>query len=117
MSYDDEQMETDWAPDPTDPDADTSAVNSLFPRAAFAHGLDGVGFSEVTVKSSFIDKPVNLKGRLGRLPPYSTVRDVRVAVQRAMKSIGMSVARDGFLLRLHTGRVTGKFRVTKRRPV
>ena len=111
-----ESEDIDWTPDPADPDADTSAVSALFPRAAFARALSETGFSEVKVKSSFTTKPVNLKMRLGLLPPYSTVRDVRVAVQRAMKSIGLSVARDGFLLRLHTGRVTAKFRVTKRRP-
>ena len=107
---------TDWAPDPADPDADISALNALFPRAAFTRALGDTGFSEVKVKSSFTTKPVNLMMRLGRLPPYSTVRDVRVAVQRAMKSVGLSVARDGFLLRLHTYRVTAKFLVTKRRP-
>lgn len=107
---------TDWAQDPSDPDADTSTVGALFPRAAFAHALVDAGFSSVGVKSSFLTKPVNLKMRLGRLPPYATARDARVAVQRAMKSIGLSVARDGFLLRLHTCRVTAKFRVTKRQP-
>lgn len=112
----DSNEDIDWMPDPTDPDMDTSAVNALFPRGAFARALADAGFSEVTVKSSFITKPVNLKMRLGRLPPYATARDVRVAVQRAMKSIGLAVARDGFLLRLHTCRVTAKFRVTKRQP-
>lgn len=112
-----ERRETvDWTPDPTDPDMDTSALNALFPRGAFTRALADAGFSDVAVKTSFITKPVNLKMRLGRLPPYATARDVRVAVQRAMKSIGLSVARDGFLLRLHTCRVTAKFRVTKRRP-
>jgi len=108
--------DTDWAPNPADPDADTSAVNALFPHGAFTRALVDAGFSEVAVKSSFISEPVNLKMRLGRNPPYLTARDVRVAVQRAMKSIGLAVARDGFLLRLHTCRVTAKFRVTKRRP-
>jgi hypothetical protein len=111
-----ETHDTDWTPDPTDPDTDTSAVNALFPRGAFTRSLADAGFSEVAVKSSFVTQPVNLKMRLGQLPPYATVRDVRVAVQRAMKAIGLAVARDGFLLRLHTGRVTAKFRVTKRRP-
>lgn len=111
-----ENQDTDWTTDPTDPDMDTSAVSALFPRAAFARALDEAGFSGVAVKSSFITMPVNLKMRLGTNPPYSTVRAVRVAVQRAMKSIGLAVARDGFLLRLHTCRVTAKFRVTKRRP-
>lgn len=112
----DSEANIDWTPDPVDPDADTSAVTALFPRGAFTRALTGAGFSEVSVKSSFITKPVSLKMRLGRLPTYATVRAVRVAVQRAMKAIGLAVARDGFLLRLHTGRVTSKFRVTKRRP-
>ncbi len=111
-----ENQDTDWEPVAADPDADTSAVSALFPRAAFARALDGAGFSEIAVKSSFINKAVSLKMRLGRLPPYLPTRDVRVAVQRAIKSIGLAVARDGFLLRLHTCRVTAKFRVTKRRP-
>lgn len=116
MHSTDEQMETDWTPNPADPDADTSAINTLFPRAAFARTLADAGFGDVAVKSSFNSQPVNLKMRFGQLPPYSTSRDVRVAVQRAMKSIGLAVARDGFLLRLHTCRVTAKFRVAKRRP-
>jgi hypothetical protein len=111
----DSQENPDWEPVPEDPDADTSAVNALFPRGAFAHALADAGFSDASVKSSFINKPVSLKMRFGRLPPYATTRDVRVAVQRAMKSIGLAVARDGFQLRLHTCRVTAKFRVTKRR--
>lgn len=112
-----ERLETvDWAPNPADPDADTNAVSALFPRGAFTRALAEAGFSEVAVNSSFITKPVNLKMRLGQLPPYATTREVRVAVQRAMKSIGLAVARDGFLLRLHTCRVTAKFLVTKRRP-
>lgn len=116
MHSTDEQMDTDWAPYPADPDADTSAVDALFPRVMFSRALDDAGFSDVSVKSSFITKAVSLKMRLGQLPPYATTRDVRVAVQRAMKAIGLSVARDAFLLRLHTCRVTAKFRVTKRRP-
>jgi hypothetical protein len=111
-----DQMETDWTPNPSDVDADTSAINTLFPRVAFARALADAGFGDVAVKSGFNSQSVNLKMRFGRLPPYSTTRDVRVAVQRAMKAIGLSVARDGFLLRLHTCRVTAKFRVSKRRP-
>ena len=111
-----EFKDVDWAPSPSDPDADTSAVNALLPRAALARSLDEAGFSDVSVKSGFDNQTVCLKMRLGRLPPYATTRDVRVAVQRAMKSIGLAVARDGFLLRLHTRRVTAKLRVTKRRP-
>ena len=42
--------------------------------------------------------------------------DVRVAVQRVVRSIGFTLRRDGYLLRLHTGRVTAKFRIAKRRP-
>jgi hypothetical protein len=105
----------DWAPDAADPDADTSALTALFPRDSFARALAETGFSDVTVKATFINQPVKLKMCLGRLPTYSTARDVRVAVQRAMKSSGLAVARDGFLLRLHTGRITAKFRVAKRR--
>lgn len=105
----------DWAPDTADPDADISALTALFPRDSFGRALAETGFSEVTVKAGFINQPVNLKMRLGRLPPYSTARDVRVAIQRAMKSSGFAVAREGFLLRLHTGRITAKFRVAKRR--
>lgn len=108
--------EIDWAANTADADAGTSAVNDLFPRAPFAGALTQNGFSDVLVKSSFKNRPVSLKMRLGRLPPYVTARDMRVAVQRAMKAIGLAVARDGFLLRLHTCRVTAKFRVTKRRP-
>lgn len=111
-----ENQDTDWEPVASDPDADTSTVNALFPRGAFTRALADAGFSAVSVKCSFVNKPVNLKMRLGQLPPYASTRDVRVAVQRAMKSIGMTVARDGFLLRLHTCRVTAKFRVAKRRP-
>jgi hypothetical protein len=116
MSRSIENQDTDWEPVAADPDADTSTVKALFPHGAFTRALTDAGFSAVSVKSSFISKPVNLKMRLGQLPPYATTRDVRVAVQRAMKSIGLAVARDGFLLRLHTCRVTAKFCVTKRRP-
>lgn len=116
MSRSIKNQDTDWEPVAADPDADTSAVSALFPRAAFARALDEAGFSDVAVKCGFISEAVNLKMRLGRNPPYLTTRAVRVAVQRAMKSIGLSVAREGFLLRLHTCRVTAKFRVTKRRP-
>lgn len=105
----------DWAPDEGDPDADTGALNTLFPHGAFAHALGVAGFSEVSVRSSFVNKPVNFRMRLGRNPPYASVRDVRVAVQRVVRSIGFTVRRDGYLLRLHTGRVTAKFRVAKRR--
>ena len=105
--------EIDWTPDPDD---DTSAVDALVPHGALKHSLDAAGFADVKIKSDRIDRPVHLTMRLGRNPPYASVRDVRVAVQRVVRSIGFTVRRDGYLLRLHTGRVTAKFRVAKRRP-
>ena len=107
--------DVDWTPDPTDPDDDTSAVDALFPHGALKHALDAAGFADVKIKSDRIDRPVHLTMRLGRIPQYASVRDVRVTVQRMVRSIGFTVRRDGFLLRLHTGRVTAKFRVAKRR--
>lgn len=104
----------DWTPDPNDPDDDTSAVDALIPRGGLTHALDAAGFANVKVKGDHMDRPVHLTMRLGRIPHYSSVRDVRVAVQRVVKGIGFTVRRDGFLLRLHTGRVTAKFRVAKR---
>ena len=86
------------------------------PHGALKHSLDAAGFSDVKIKSERIDRQVHLTMRLGRNPPYASVRDVRVAVQRVVRSIGFTVRRDGYLLRLHTGRVTAKFRVAKRRP-
>jgi hypothetical protein len=106
----------DWTADPTDPDDDTSAVDALVPHGALKHSLDAAGFADVRIKSDRIDRPVHLSMRLGRNPPYASVRDVRVAVQRVVRSIGFTVRRDGYLLRLHTGRVTAKFRIAKRRP-
>jgi hypothetical protein len=111
----DEKEDIDWTPDPADPDDDTSAVDALLPRAGLAHALDAAGFANVKVRGEHMDRPVHLTMRLGRMPHYSSVRDVRVAVQRVVKSTGFTVRRDGFLLRLHTGRVTAKFRVAKRR--
>ena len=108
--------EVDWTPDPADPDDDTSAVDALFPHGALKHSLDAAGFVDVKIKSDRIDRPVHLTMRLGRIPPYASVRDVRVTVQRVVRSIGFTVRRDGYLLRLHTGRVTAKFRIAKRRP-
>jgi len=108
--------EVDWTPDPADPDDDTSAVDALFPHGALKHALDAAGFADVKIKSDRIDRPVHLTMRLGRNPPYASVRDLRVAVQRVVRSIGFMVRRDGYLLRLHTGRVTAKFRIAKRRP-
>ena len=107
--------DVDWTPDPADPDDDTSAVDALVPHGALKRALDAAGFVDVKVKSDRIDRPVNLTMRLGRIPHYASVRDVRVAVQRVVKGIGFTVRRDGFLLRLHTGRVTAKFHVAKRR--
>jgi hypothetical protein len=112
----DENEDIDWTPDPADPDDDTSAVDALVPHGALKHSLDAAGFSDVKIKSERIDRPVHLTMRLGRNPPYASVRDVRVAVQRVVRSIGFTVRRDGYLLRLHTGRVTAKFRIAKRRP-
>ena len=116
MSQAIEETDTDWTPDPADPDDDISAVDLLFPHGALNHSLDTAGFADVKIKSDHIDRPVHLTMRLGRNPPYASVRDVRVAVQRVVRSIGFTVLRDGFLLRLHTGRVTAKFRIAKRRP-
>ncbi len=108
--------EIDWTADPADPDDDTSAVDALVPHGALKRALDAAGFVDVKIRSDHIDRPVHLTMRLGRNPPYASVRDVRVAVQRVVRSIGFTVRRDGYLLRLHTGRVTAKFRIAKRRP-
>ena len=108
--------EIDWTADPGDPDGNTSAVDALFPHGPLKHALDAAGFADVKIKCDHIDRPVFLTMRLGRIPHYASVRDVRVAVQRIVRSIGFTVLRGGFLLRLHTGRVTAKFRVAKRRP-
>ena len=110
----DTDEEIDWTPDPADPDDDTTLVDGLFPRSALEAALATAGFADVRVKSAVADKSVQLKMRLGQHPPYASVRDMRVAVQRVVKSIGFTVRRDGYLLRLHTGRVTAKFRVNKR---
>jgi hypothetical protein len=107
--------DVDWTPDPADPDDDTSAVDALFPRAGLTHALDAAGFVNVKVKGDHMDRPVHLTMGLGQIPHYASARDMRVAVQRVVRSIGFTVRRDGFLLRLHTGRVTAKFRVAKRR--
>jgi len=109
-----EPEDVDWTPDPADPDDDTSAVDALVPHGALKHSLDAAGFADVKVKSDRMDRPVLLTMRLGRMPHYASVRDMRVVVQRVVRSIGFTVRREGFLLRLHTGRVTAKFRVNKR---
>lgn len=111
----DAEENIDWTADPADPDDDTSAVDALVPRAALRHALNAAEFVDVKVKGDHMDWPVHLTMRLGRIPHYASVRDVRLAVQRVVRSIGFAVRRDGFLLRLHTGRVTAKFRVAKRR--
>lgn len=116
MSQAIEETDTDWTPDPADPDGNTSAVDALFPHGALEHSLDAAGFADVKIKCDHIDRPVKVTMRLGVNPPCASVRDVRVAVQRIVRSIGFTVLRDGFLLRLHTGRVTTKFRVAKRQP-
>ena len=107
--------EIDWTADPADPDDDTSGVDALFPHGALKHALDAAaGFADVKIKSGRIDRPVFVTMRLGRIPHFASVRDMRLVVQHVVRSIGFKVRRDGFLLRMHTGRVTAKFRVNKR---